>query len=348
METPFIAPIPQKNRFFDLRPMSIGDFLDRVVYFYRTHFVSLALYSLIFAIPNTVLTFFSTWFTEDIANTPVPSTDPAAVFGQLGQLYGLIILLNIVSTFIIAFQAAGVAAAVKAAFMEGRHLSTGEMLAEVRKKAGSLVGIAFVSLLLWVPITCSLLIPPIYMAIGTLYSFGVFLAYSIVMYENREVKESLRRGWLLICSGGKRALALLLVYLLFSYIFSALLLGVLTIPVTMIDAVNESSLLSAAIQSIISLFSYIILTPFTFSSFSFLYFDLRVRSEGLDVALMSSMGSNEPMDLATAPTTTETVMGEIPRRSVLTLAGIYTILLVVLCGGAFAFFALVGYVAGTF
>lgn len=345
METPLVAPVPQRNHFFDLRPMSIGDFLDRVVYFYRSHFVSIVLYSLFLAVPNTILIFFYTWFSRGMEVMATPSDfsgDPTAVFGQLGQIYGVAILINLITGFLVAFQTAGIAAAVRSSFLEGRSLSTMEMVTAVRQKAGELLAIAFVSLLIWIPITCSILIPPIYMAIGTLYAFGVMLAYSILMHENRGVQESLRRGWLLITGGGKRALALLCVYILFIILFNVIILGVIAIPTNLSSAVAGSPLLTATVQAIVSFIPYILVTPLTFSAIGFLYFDLRIRSEGLDVALMSGAASQEGVDLAAAPVMSETVMGTTPRRSVLTLAGIYTILLVVLCGGIFAFTFLVG------
>lgn len=341
---PVVKEIPTKT-LYELRPMSIGELLDRVVYFYRTHFVQLITYSLIFAIPVTILTAGSYLLQGVQILAPDLLIENPGLFAASSLLSLLLsLILSLVSVFIAAFEAAGIAVAAKGFMLESRRVSLREMFSTVRKRAPSLIGIAFVSLFIWIPLAFTLIIPPIGMAAITLYSFSLFLAYSVLMYEERSITESLKRGWLLVCNGGRRILTLLVLYYIFSMFFGMLIVGVLGIGIGIGASVSEDPTWVLLItQPVLMLITQTLMVPLTYGVMSLLYFDLRIRNEGLDVALMAARAAGEPLDLTTAPIIQDTVFGERQVRAVLVLAGIYTAFLVLGCG---LFFGLV-YITGT-
>jgi hypothetical protein len=340
METPIIATPPRENRIFELRPMSIGDLLDRVVYFYRNHFGAMVLYSIILNIPLTIFLFV----TSVLGNLPLlapdmMATNPELIFGSSLLVLAASLGVSLVSGFTTAFQVAGIAAAVRDFVLEGKRSSIRDMWAAVRAKLTKVIGLVFVLILFGIIVGIPTVIlaitiigSPFALAILTLFSFAVTLSYSIVMYEERDSVEALRRGWLLICSGGRRILALFLLYYVFSLFIGITLGALLGVAGGIGVGITEDPIFLTMVQPIIQLFVLIFINPLLYAAMSMLYFDLRIRSEGLDVALMSQAAAGEPFNLTNAPVTQETVFGEAPRRAILTLAGIYTIVLVVACG----------------
>lgn len=340
METPITATPSRAHRIFELRPMSIGDFLDRVVYFYRNHFGAVVLYSIILNIPLTLLLFVNSF----VGNLPLLApdlitTNPELILGSSLLVIAASLLVSLLSGFTTAFQVAGIAAAVKDFVLEGKRSSMGNMWAAVRVRMTKVVALVFVlivfGIIVGIPtviLAITIIGAPFALAILTLFSFAVTLSYSIVMYEEQDAVESLRRGWLLICGGGRRILALFVLYYVFSLIIGITLGGLLGVAGGIGVGVTENPIFLVAIQPIVQLLLLILVNPLLYASISMLYFDLRIRSEGLDVALMSQLAAGESFNLTTAPTTQETVFGELPRRAILTLAGIYTIIIVIGCG----------------
>jgi hypothetical protein len=340
METPIAAPPSYTNRIFELRPMSIGDLLDRVVYFYRNHFGAVLLYSTILNIPATVFLFA----TSVLGSLPLLAPDmiaenPGLLFSSNLLVLAASLAFSLVSGFTTAFQVAGMAAAVKDFLLEGKRSSIGDMWAAVRAKLSKVVALVFVlilfGLIVFIPsiiLLFTVIGTPFALAIITLFSFAMTLAYSIVMYEERDAVEALRRGWLLISAGGRRVLALFVLYYIFSLIIGVLIGGVLGIAGGIGMGLTENPLFFTAVQPIAQLLILILVNPLLYATTSMLYFDLRVRSEGLDVALMAQTAAGESYNLTAAPVTQETVFGEGPRRAILTLAGIYTLVIVVACG----------------
>lgn len=340
METPITATPSRANRIFELRPMSIGDLLDRVVYFYRNHFGAVVLYSIILNVPLTLLVFVN----SIVGNLPLlapdmMTTNPELILGSSFLVIAASLLVSLLSGFTTAFQVAGIAAAVKDFVLEGKRSSIRDMWEAVRAKLKNVLILVVVLIIFGILVGMPTIILfftvlgiPFALAILTLFSFAVTLSYSIVMYEDRDAVESVRRGWLLICGGGRRILALFVLYYIFNLFIVITLGGLLGVAAGIGVGVTENPIFLVAIQPIVQLFVLILVNPLLYAAMSMLYFDLRIRSEGLDVALMSQTAAGESFNLTAAPVTQETVFGEAPRRAILTLAGIYTIVLVVGCG----------------
>lgn len=320
--------------------MSIGDLLDRVVYFYRNHLGATLLYSIVLNIPLTLLLFV----TSVLGNLPIiapdmVATNPELVFGSSLLVLAASLIVSLLSGFTTALQVAGVAAAVRDFVLEGKRSSLRDMWTAVRANLSKVLVLVIVILLFWILVGIPSLIlmatvigSPFALAIITLFSFAVTLSYSIVMYEERDSVEALRRGWLLICSGGRRVLALLVLYLVFSFFIAITLGGLIGFAGGIGMSITENPVFLVVIQPLVQLVILILINPLLYAAMSMLYFDLRVRSEGLDVALIAQAAAGEPFNLTKAPVTHETVFGDGPRRAILTLAGIYTIILVLGCG----------------
>ncbi len=339
METPITAP-SRNHRIFELRPMSIGDLLDRVVYFYRHHFGAVVLYSIILNVPLTLLLFVN----SVVGNLPllapeIMTTNPELFLGSSLLVIAASLLVSLLSGFTTAFQVAGIAVAVRDFVLEGKRSSIRDMWAAVRARITKVVALVFVLILFGIIVGIPTIIlgitiigAPFALAILTLFSFAVTLSYSVVMFEERDAVEALRRGWLLICGGGRRILALFVLYYVFSLFIGITLGGLLGVAGGIGLGVTENPIFLVAVQPIVQLLILILVNPLLYAAMSMLYFDLRIRGEGLDVALMSQSAAGEPFNLTAAPVTHETAFGEGPRRAILTLAGIYTVVLAVGCG----------------
>jgi hypothetical protein len=118
----------------------------------------------------------------------------------------------------------------------------------------------------------------------------------VVVLEEQGVIYSVRRAWSLV----RRRFWPVLGYILVLYLFNLLIVnGPLTI-VNIILTQASSSLgdpttqlvITAIIQAIVSIVFILIYYPLQMTAFTLIYFDLRVRTEGFDLVLLTMSESN--------------------------------------------------------
>ncbi len=166
----------------------------------------------------------------------------------------------------------------------------------------------------------------------TLFWFAFYLSIFVVLYERREGLAALRRGWQLIRGTVWRALGYLLLFFLFSWIFGGIVGGLLVWASMSVAFLVENPLLSVVVQLVATSLTGLLTSPLIYAVAALLYFDLRVRHEGLDVALATARASGEPLDLAAMPVSDEPVLNESTWKAVGMLAALYTGTFVLLCG----------------
>jgi hypothetical protein len=110
------------------------------------------------------------------------------------------------------------------------------------------------------------------------------LAPATLVLEGQGVIASLKRGWRLTRGRFWRSLG---IYLLASLIVGVIS-GILATPASFISVffAMDNPALSAVILALATALSGLITTPFTASVVALLYIDARIRTEGLDLALM--------------------------------------------------------------
>jgi hypothetical protein len=163
-----------------------------------------------------------------------------------------------------------------------------------------------------------------------------------------------RRAWSLARRRFWPLLGYVFVLYLFSFIIvngpAAIVSAVLTTAMRSFDITANYILISTIIQSLVTLATTLIYYPLQMSAFTLLYFDLRVRTEGFDIALstMQLDPANEGQLLPAPPppaTSERLVTGpDLGNFAILTLgaAGIYILFFSLITGGLFLVSSLFG------
>jgi hypothetical protein len=147
-------------------------------------------------------------------------------------------------------------------------------------------------------------------------------------------------------------------YVLVLYLFSLLVVNgpAAIVSVALTGAFESMSdptlqlLLRTIIQSLVSLVGILIYLPLQLTAFTLIYFDLRVRTEGFDLALLT-MDASASTDIAQAVTTPapppdeRLITGQdMGNFAILTLAaaGLYILFFSFIMGGIFFFASMFG------
>ena len=174
-----------------------------------------------------------------------------------------------------------------------------------------------------------------------------------VVLENQGVVASVQRAWSL----ARRRFWPVIGYIFVLYLFSLIVVnGPAAIANVILAQVFGSFgdpttrlVITAIVQGLVSLIFILIYYPLQMTAFTLIYFDLRVRTEGFDLALLTleASGATDRSEALAAPTpqvNERLVTGpELGNFAILTLAGagIYILFVSVILGGAYFFTSLV-------
>jgi len=323
-----------QTRNFTFRPMGIGDLLDRAIYFYRTHFIALVTYIALFVVPLSLFTAL-----PSVATPGMLLTDPTLIetnpelFGA-SYLLSLVVILfvGLLSAVSLPLQVGGVGVALYGFLVEGRQVSLREMIEQVRAQFSPLLGTGLLGMLLTAFAIFFFILPPVGLAISTLYSFALYFAIFVVLYEKRTGIEALRRGWILVCNNVRRTLGYLMLFLIFTLLLGGIIGGLIGGLAASTLILFENPILFLATQTIATTLTSVIMTPLQLSVAGLLYFDFRIRDEGLDVAFEAAQAAGEPFDLAAVPISNEPLLNDKTWRAIGILSAIYTGILALFCG----------------
>lgn len=251
-----------------LRPLTLGELLDRTFQLYRSRFAIFAGIAALAYLPVFVLRALTLWVPKVISPT-------------VGAR-GLALLLFVVLSWMAA-EAANAASivAVSAAYLE-RAITISEAY---RRASGALprifaivivrtIGIAFATLALIVP--------------GIILSLMWALAIPVAVLEDAGLNQSLARSRAL--SAGHRGRIFAIYALYFVLLFA--LESALAVPVGIVAAVKGPSA-AASMAPVVQVADVVIgfvisclVTPVLSISLSLLYYDERVRKEAFDIHFM--------------------------------------------------------------
>jgi hypothetical protein len=175
---------------------------------------------------------------------------------------------------------------------------------------------------------------------------------AIVIEEQRAV-DAVQRAWSL----ARRRFWPVIGYIFVLYLFSMIVVNgpaaianvVLAQAVQSFGEPGTYLVLTSIIQGLVSLVFVLIYYPLQMTAFTLIYFDLRVRTEGFDLALltMEASGSTELSETMAAPVPQvqeRLITGsDLGNFAILTLAGagIYIFFISFLVGGAYFFTSLI-------
>ncbi len=281
----------------ELRPMDLGDILDKSFRLYRRHLRPLLTIAAIVGIPSLLL--------QGLALIPyfnalMPLLDPEQVqnnnrlFEDGGQAFlisflpALCLLLgaSVVGSFAAVIQAGAMVSACSNAILN-KPFAVREMYRQSLARWRPQFGLIGLGVMVAIPAIILAIIP----CIGALTLFvlailgGVRLMFTehTIMLEQKGAIDSLKRSWALTRDSFWRIFGILLVVGLMLVIISAVptyaaqISGMLLLP--------QQPLVTSVLVTLVSGTVSILISAFTIMAYTHLYYDMRVRKEGLDLQL---------------------------------------------------------------
>ncbi len=336
-----------------LRPLRLGELLDRAIRLYRGNFLTFIGIIAVVYVPLMVLqTAASALMSSSMLNGGIST--PKEIFSNYGYWIG--IFSSLILSFIQFVLVQGVATGALTRAVSDNYLGkqTG-ILDAYRGIRGSwlsllgallLLGVIVIGLFIWWMVPC----------IGWFTGLGMWLFVvtvvnplvpPVVVLENQGAVNAIRRAWSLARRRFWPVLGYVLVLALFSLVVvngPAAIANVLLLQV--FRSFNDPTLqlvLTSVVQGLVQIIFVLLYLPLQLTAFTLIYFDLRVRTEGFDLAVLT-METSDSLDLSQvvttpAPAVNESLItgAEFGNFAILTLAGIglYIFFFSFLMGGAF-------------
>jgi Membrane domain of glycerophosphoryl diester phosphodiesterase len=261
------APAPLR-----LRPLEVGDLLDETFRVYRRHFLLFAGISIILSIPQAAVSGYG-YYSFLGAFTDQLSTGAPFDFTQLESSLGALAVGVVVIVLLSPFYYGAVTYATCQSAI-GRSVTAGGVASAVLRRYFQLLAyvLAFYAmsvlfclfpLWIWILIGCIVVMP-------------------VMFVEDTGLRAAMRRSWHLVQGRWWRTFLILLLTLIVSYFASLALGAFISLGQFLIEIVAAPAVaiaISTAIQEVVRS----LVTPLFQIVIVLVYFDLRVRREGLDL-----------------------------------------------------------------
>jgi hypothetical protein len=270
----------------DLRPLSLGEILDRTFSLYRSHF---PLFVGITAIPQLLILALNLFNTmSGSSRAPVTGGLKASPSGGLIAL-GVTGVLTIVFAYIAVyiFVQGGTVFAISELYL-GRTTTIGASLGRMRGHFWSLVGVSILSGLSILAATLLLIIPGIWVACRLITSVPTALL------EDRSPSDSLRRSFELTKGEAGRSFIIYLLY----FVLIMVSISIFEFPFGFaagLSARNHDwARVWLGLGQVGNFLATVLVTPILTIATAIFYYDLRVRKEAFDLQLMMNPGGAPP------------------------------------------------------
>ncbi|RPJ27999.1 MAG: ABC transporter ATP-binding protein [Chloroflexi bacterium] len=340
-----------------LRPLRLGELLDRAIRLYRGNFLTFIGIIAVVYVPLTVLqtaasALLSSSMLGGISTPDELFTNSAYWIGMLATL-----ILALVQFVLVQGIATGALTRAVADSYLGKKTGILDAYRGIGKSwltlvgALLLLGIIVFGLAIWWMVPCIGWFTGLGMMMFMLTVVNPLVPPAVVL-ENQGAVDAIRRAWSLARRRFWPVLGTIFVLYLFSLIVvngPVAIANVLLLQVFQsFDDPTMQLVLTSVIQGLISLVFILIYYPLQMTAFTLIYFDLRVRTEGFDIAIltMEASGSADLSQAMTAPApqvNERLVTGpEIGNFAILTLAGfgIYIFFISFIMGSALFFTSL--------
>jgi hypothetical protein len=281
-----------------LRPLSLGEILDRTFSLYRRHF---ALFLGITALPHLLILALNLGQTL-LMKMPAVVTKPP--FGAQLQArgggglmaFGIVGLLVGVVVYLVAylFSQGGTIYAVSELYL-GRTITIGASLRRVWGQLANLFGVTLLNGLAVMGAMIFLIIPGIYVGCR------LITCVPAALLEDLGARESLERSFQLTKDNAGRAFVIYLLY--FVLLYAAMFLFMIPFGIAVALAAKDPSMLrlSMGLMQVGQFLAGVLVGPFLLIATSVFYYDLRVRKEAFDLQLMMNPSGNVPTGSARVP-----------------------------------------------
>jgi hypothetical protein len=281
----------------NLQPLSMSQLLDRAIRLYRSNFLIFVGIVALAQIPATAVSMLGLWLAPapDLAFNPSASlTD---FWLEIAQSSGfgnnpLLWLGQLVSLLLVQLATAALTKAVAENYL-GHKIGLFEAYQRIGRHGLTLLVAAFLSILVilgllvwWVIVPCVGWIS----GLGMLFFFSLVilpLVAPVIVLEHRSASQAIQRAWDL----ARRRIWWLIGFMLLLGLFGQLVVtgpGVLSIFIlqgALGSGVNTTT--TSLIQQVVLLLLNLIYLPLQLTCVTLLYFDIRVRTEGFDLAVLA-------------------------------------------------------------
>jgi hypothetical protein len=280
----------------DLRPLSLGEILDRTFSLYRQNFL---LFVGITALPQLLILALNLAEVLLVA-APVgrtsggprsPVSSGVLAFGALGGIVVLIVYL-----IVYLFAQGGTVYAVSDLYL-GRTTTIGASLQRMRGQVGSLFGVTLLNGLVVGIATILLIIPGIYMACR------LITCVPAALLEDLGPRDSLERSFRLTEDSAGRSFVIYLLYI--CVLYAVMILLVLPFNIAAVFSAKNPEMMRVwlLLTQFGTFLATVLVTPILTIATAVFYYDLRVRKEAFDLQLMMNQTGGIAPRTAGVPTT---------------------------------------------
>ena len=277
----------------DLRPLSLGELLDRTFTLYRQHFV---LFAGITAIPQLLILLYNLLLGSLSGATREPITGqvqvaPASMSAGVAVASLIAILLYFVAYL---FAQGGTFFAVSELYL-GRTTTIGASLQRMRGKVLKLLGVTILNGLVVGAATILLIIPGIYMACR------LITCVPAALLEDLGPGESLSRSYDLTKNEAGRAFVIFLLYVLLLAVAVVVFEAPFTFLANFSANTPDMAHVWTAASQVGRFLARVLVLPYLTIATAVFYYDLRVRKEAFDLQLMMNPGGQVQAPAPGAP-----------------------------------------------
>jgi hypothetical protein len=323
-----------------IRPLRLAELLDQAIGLYRRNFLKFIGIIAIPYIPLGILQGVATFLTasstaESISDPNFNLSNPSYWLGVGGSLVILILQFILVQ---------GIAtAALTGAIADNYMGQPVDILGAYRKLGGSwarLLGVLLLVVLIWIAMFVWTIIPCVgwLTGPGMLFFLGAMvvpLIAPVVVLEKQGGFRALRRAWDLARSRFWWLLGYALVMMMFSWLVISGPVYLLTFGLDFLlrDTIDiqQQLILNNVTSTLTAMAASLLYLPLSLTIITVVYFDLRVSSEGLDLALQAAESNPQVNIVSLAETSPE------PQGSFVTGREVGYFVLLTLVGAALYF-----------
>lgn len=258
----------------DLRPLTMGEILDRTFSLYRRHFL---LFIGISGIPQILVLAFSI---AQIFYTP-------RTFRAMIVNLGVALAFVVVSLVAYLFSQGGAILAVSDLYL-GRPTTIGASLRSVWDDFGSLLGVVILNGMAVMFSLLLLILPGIYVACRLL------VCVPSALIEKRGPSESLSRSFALTEGNAGRSFVILLLSVVLAWGAQGLFAWPFAIAATLAKGDPSMARIWATLMQVGSSTAAILVSPILLIATSVFYYDLRIRKEAFDLQFMLDPAGSHP------------------------------------------------------
>lgn len=287
-----------------LRPLGVGDIVDRVFALYRSRpllllAVATIPYLVLFLLITGLAIAFAATFLALISPFAAIASDPTgadasftALAGVIGTIVVIVVVIVIAAVVILSVQSAALIAAMSALYLR-RATTAGSIFSEGMRAAPRVI---FTSLLvflavvaMWIVLAVAMIVinqglffavAIIFGLVASVYIFASALVAPVVAtLEGVGPITALRRSWRLSSRNRWRILGLQLLLVVLNGVIGALL------SAFFLGSFIQDETARTVVQQVANLVTNVAWAPVQWGTFAILYYDLRVRHEAFDLQL---------------------------------------------------------------